>query len=439
MSQHIIFPWDVPGWNQLKEKIQEPINSIADFDMRIVNLHNGRYKARTIIDTFNKYYGEHGIVDLLDEKTVVGIIDTIKMLILDGQRTFKGVNLCTLVTGMTSNQSLTRLQVATLIACAFMGLFNYNYISPGKFKMKTSFSDFSLLGIFISSNIFALQCMLRYFANVAEYINDSKFMSASVVIMRKHLRAIPNWEQSNKPISPIYISDKVPDTLSKLSIDYATEWLCQDIFTKSLTHEEIQFLVRPECFVSVLLCSKLEPLDAIAIMGSERMSTYVGIGTNVRYTGKYADNAPYGKSATSLVLQHAVVCIDATHNINGVGQFITDFDRDLNKAFCGASMLQINSPMASGNWCYGAYGGNHIVKFLQLILAASESGKPLIYTPSISDFSKTIDKFSDWVQSEEICVGEVYGMYKHVIFNYTKDPSNRLDNLDIIDHMITLT
>lgn len=69
--------------------------------------------------------------------------------------------------------------------------------------------------------------------------------------------------------------------------------------------------------------------------------------------------------------------------------------------------------LLSGNWGCGAFGGNKTQKFLQQILAASESGRQLDYhTFDDAAIAKTIEKESKKMIDSGMTVGQVYKTLK---------------------------
>jgi len=56
-------------------------------------------------------------------------------------------------------------------------------------------------------------------------------------------------------------------------------------FTKSIFYgqEEIRFLICPEMIISCLICEKMQPDEAILIVGAERYSNYDGYDRTFRW------------------------------------------------------------------------------------------------------------------------------------------------------------
>jgi hypothetical protein len=51
--------------------------------------------------------------------------------------------------------------------------------------------------------------------------------------------------------------------------------------------EEILFLIKPECLVSMLFCTIMESREAIYILGAERYSSYSGYGWTMNFSGSF--------------------------------------------------------------------------------------------------------------------------------------------------------
>lgn len=448
-SQRIILPWETKKWQELRPKISEPINSIVDLDSRIASIYAGRVPSRCVIELFQIYYLDDTYAkDRLPENVIIKqLIPMLQKLIYEAPKLFREFKPRILAPGRPQNIVLTRPQVAALIACSLFGLFEYTYLTNGKYNIE-DFPEFSFVNIFLNRNIFALQCLLNYFLRVHNYITSgentiNEFNASNIIIYRKSLTVPPDWAASEMPISEISIGEdgnqpgKIDDSPAKIHVDFANEFLGGTSFNGILSQEEILFLVRPECLVAMLFCRKLSPIEAVCIYGAEKISQYVGYASNVKFAGNYNDQSPRSYSAdnTETMIQHVIICIDATSKTSGVAQYIEEFDRDLNKAYCGFSTPP-GKEIATGNWGRGYYGGLMPLKFLQQVLAASQAGHPLIYYPFVKDFEAKLMLFIDWIQRNKLTVGRLYILYKQLMKKYYRGPNSRLSDLDLFDALI---
>lgn len=460
--QHLIWPWETKRWVEIKKKTCEKINSIVDLDGRLSSVFIGILHPRQIIELFNTYYRDEDYTrDRIPQDVLIGkIIPCIQELIEMAPKTFRGFNSRLLISGSNGNVVLNRLQVATIIACMWFGLFNYNYVSKGTISIE-EFPEPTLVNVFTNRNIFVLQCILGYFARVESYINDTnednrtKFNRGRIIIKRHFIEEDVDWVGSNIPITEINIKETVytntdnpvkvihnnaDDSSAKLHVAYSHEMIGGKLFEDIITQEEIIMLVRPECIVATLFCAKMNESETITILGAEKISQYFGYGSSVKYAGNFIDSAPNGYSAdkTEELLQRAVIFIDASSRTSSSAQFIHDFDRDLKKAFVGFSSLKFSKveKIASGNWTYGFNGNNMQIKFIQQVIAASAAGKSLVYYPLGRDFEEKLLPFVDWILRNRVTVGSLYNLYKKIMQKYHYDQHARLNELDIFERFI---
>lgn len=456
-KQTIIFPWARRNWNSVKQKLTEPLNTPIDLAFRLSNLYNGRVESHTINDMFDLYYHNEGYAKyrVPENELVKEIIPFMAQLVLDGPKLFKGAVLTPLPDLNTcgtqsANVALTRDRIATLLACLFFGLFEFNYITKGHYDMD-DFSDFSVINIFKNQNVFGWQCLINYFRRVKQYMcSDEKaaFCATNIIIHRKRLLAPMRWLECQAPICNIILGEgangtigQIDDSPSTMHVCYSAQFIGGDCYGSSLTQEEITFLIRPECLISMLFCMKLAPNEAVCIYGAEKINHYVGYASNARYAGDFRDDFPRGYSAdgTEMMLRHVLICIDASDKTSTTAQYMDDFDRDLNKAYCGFEMpLVTGGEIATGNWGYGVFGGNMQVKFLQQVLAASAAGRSLVYYPVAKDFYDQLIPFINWIQDSALTVGLLYGLYKEVLKEHQRRTKARLVDLDIFEALMDI-
>lgn len=447
-KQTIILPWTRGNWNNIKQKLSEPIASTIDLAYRMSALYLGRIKAQNVTDMLNTYYNDENYAKfrISQDELIKQIVPFIIQLILSGPKHFKGVVLPVLpdlntVSAPAASVALSRRQVAVLNACMFFGLFEFNYVTRGTHKLEV-FSDYSVINVFINQSIFAWQCLINYFRRIA-MASDAE-LDATIIIQRKRLVQRPDWTESTAPICNIIIGEgdngtagHIDDSPSMMHVCYSDEYIGNGSFSNVLTQEEVMFLIRPECLVSMLFCMKLAPNEAVCIYGAEKMNQYSGYASNVRYMGDFVDDFPRGGSEN--MLRHILICIDASTRVGSTAQCIDEFDRDLNKAYCGFAMAPISGgEIATGNWGSGAFGGNIQVKFIQQLLAASLAGRTLVYYPFARDFEDQLLPFIDWLQANDLNVGIVYCLYKEMIKMVYRGPNTRLGDLNIFENLMDM-
>jgi poly(ADP-ribose) glycohydrolase len=456
MHQRVIWPWETRKWIDIKTKISQPINSIIELDSRIASLQQGRIHPRQLVEIFNRLQNNDQAHNFITK-----IVPMMQQLLEHAPKTFHKLDSRVLCCGENSNIVINRLQAATIISGMWFGLFDYDYLSKSHKKMSVieNFSEPNFQNGFESYNIFMLQCLLNYFERVYNYLNDTEdiknlFESENIIIKRNFLINIPDWKNIKTPISSILIGcgpddingvptiGTIDDSPAKIHTIYAHEFIGGEMFKENLTQEEITILIRPELLTATIFCEKLGTNETITVFGAEKMSQYAGIGSSVRYVGNFIDNASIGYSTdeTSAMVQHAVIFMDASPKTSGVSQFITDFERDLNKAFCGFNSIPFKKreSVAIGNWTYGFMGGNIQLKFIQILLASNLANKDLIYYPTGKDFEEKIIIFNDWIQQNKLTIGDLFKLYIDLIKKSYSGPQSRLHELNIFECLMDM-
>jgi hypothetical protein len=450
--QHIILPWESQKWELIKERLTHEIKSIAELDNRLVMLHSGKINARILIDLFNKYFTDNTIHDQYTEADIVNkLLPLLRHLILNGKKIFAGKVLRVLTDG-TCNITISRQQLAVLLACGWFGLFNFygvNHLSPGGAKLR-NFSKFGFIDLFMSGNVHAFQCILRYFMRIDEYMNAKDttirelFENSVVIYHRRHLlpQMTPNFAHSDKPLCDVDIGgpiDAFPEHIFK--VNFSTPYICENCFRDAtLNYEEIMFLTHPECIPATLLISSLQDNDSVVILGAEKMSTLSGFGSNVRYDSHYIYDPPYVRNSDSTenIIKSAIICIDASRAYDSKEQLIRNFDRDLIKAYCGFSAFDFpDNTIMTGHWSSITFSGNTQLKFLQQLLAASICGKNIVYYITSRDFEDQIDEFIKFVHETDLLVGELYQMYK-ILMERCLRGKMRLSEINIFDAIMDM-
>lgn len=450
-TQRIIWPWATKKWADVYAKITDKISSIVEMDAVITTIFIGKLKPRQITNTFNLYHNDEQYArDRLSTEQIVNeIIPFMQKLIKDAPKTFKDFDSRVLVPDVASNIVFTRPQIATILACIWFGLFDYNYISGGKFTID-SFPEPSFINIFTNQNIFALQCLMTYFNKIRQYMTNPDedvraiFSASNVIFKRAVLTGEIDWINSEVPICriqtghDIYV-DKEP---TKLFTAFAHEYIGGDMFRGPLTQEEIMLLVFPECIVATLICGVLGNKESLTVFGVERISDYSGYGSSVRFTGRYEDITPRGYSPdeTEVMIQRGIIFIDACPRTSTKSQFIDDFMRELDKAYCGFSSLNFSrdgEPIACGNWSYGFNGNNMQLKLLQQILAASQAGKSIVYCP-VGDLANSMKDYLFYFEknTEKFTVGAILCAYIEIIKEKYTGSAARIHDIDIFTSII---
>lgn len=173
--------------------------------------------------------------------------------------------------------------------------------------------------------------------------------------------------------------------------------------------------------MSLLFCESMAKHEAILITGAERFSSYKGYGGGFTFTGPYVDPNPVDskRNRTSV----SIVAIDAIPAAWLPGGAFYQFKedailREMCKAYCGFSGFTVigdtaggreRVPVATGNWGCGAFGGNKKLKTLVQWLAASQSGRKVIYyTFGDQRLSEGQDKLVSCLLEARVTVGQLF-------------------------------
>jgi len=260
-----------------------------------------------------------------------------------------------------------------------------------------------------------VECIFHYFNRLSE-----KEPTGTVTIHRQvfdKISGFPDWATSKKLFPPLRVyGDGVLEESSAIRhADFANEYIGGGVLRAGCVQEEILFVIKPECLVSLLLCEKMDTNEAVIITGAERYSGYSGYGSSFAWAGNFvdeSDRAMFGQ----------IAAIDAVVSSTPRLQFTrASVKRDLNKAYCGfveknrkAELSEhptLLDAVATGNWGCGAFGGNKCLKFLQQLMAAAEAQREIHYY-TFRDY-KLAEEFRDIYRillNNSVTVGDLFGI-----------------------------
>jgi len=246
---------------------------------------------------------------------------------------------------------LSRAQVASILANAFFGVFE-RVISITE-AVELEFLRLSFLHLYTGNRnhcMAAFECILHYFERLYRQMPQGQ-----LIIRRRTLVDPPNWASSERTLSKVLLCQGRLETSSAaLHVDFANMYIGGGVLHGGCVQEEILFLIKTECLVSRLICTKMEDEDVIFIENAIQFSDYVGYGTSFEFSGDHSDNRP-----CSIVAMDAIRC-----RVGGGQQYEREFFlRDLNKAYCafrpgpGHSVNNENRTVSTGHW---GCGGLHV-------------------------------------------------------------------------------
>ena len=401
-EQKIIWPWDLKSWPDIKTRLQSESKGVPEIDSLAALLSGGKIKPRAVADQFNNLAGDSTALSKEDIETVSM---TLKQLIMDAPRAFRGFSSRVLTAGQNSNIVLSRQQVAAIIACMFFGMFRHS-VSKGPVP-SSEFNDPTLKNIFSNQSVFPLRCILGYFHRIGGLLGSTA-MKHKIVIKRT-AAAAPIWIE--KTICSVSAVDCV-DELPNLHCAFSDQYIGSNMYEGAITQGEVILLSRPECLAAVLLCSRMYDNEVVTVIGAEKISLYKGYGSSVKYAGAFEDKTPF--SASGEIRQCATVFMDAAEATSGHAQFISDFGRDLNKAYIAFSATP-SKIVSCGNWTRGILGNHPELKFLQQLLACSLAGKIMYYTPYGNDFEAAMGVFVEWIETRGFTTMDLLTIYHDML------------------------
>ncbi|WKY05237.1 hypothetical protein Q1695_005895 [Nippostrongylus brasiliensis] len=300
--------------------------------------------------------------------------------------------------------TLSQEQCACLLAHAFFCTYR---------RERHNFNRINMANLFDGRNPLShvkLRFILHYFAAVLK-----NMPTGCVSFWREALPkdALPDWEQDETPLPLLAVASdsSIEDSPGCLQVDFANEYIGGGVLNWGAVQEEIRFLICPEMMVSCLLCEKMGPLEVIHIVGAQRYSSYCGYGETLewepyeRFGVEPRDK--FRRVKCELVAMDAKLFKPGFRNVQYKKESI---DRDLNKAYVGfLSRHREASPVATGNWGCGVFGGDKELKSLIQMIAAGRAGRDMIYyTFANQRFEVSMSELYEKLVQKKATVGAVY-------------------------------
>jgi len=219
---------------------------------------------------------------------------------------------------------------------------------------------------------------------------QGKYLERDIVLTRFTLPSSFELDRSKPLVSPIKVSSSTPIecTDSPLHCDFANRFPGGGALDGGCVQEEILFVIKPECLLSMLTVAMLEDRDAFLIEGAEKFCSYSGYARRWAFAGDFREEAG---------VENVIVGIDATVNRHGQEAQFEDknFFRDIYKCIAGLQ-LHAGKEFATGNWGGGAFGGCKHLKAFQQLIACSAVGCPVMYcTFGEKPLEEEIERFRD--------------------------------------------
>eukprot|EP01103_Thecamoeba_quadrilineata_P010971 TRINITY_DN2511_c0_g1_i1.p1 TRINITY_DN2511_c0_g1~~TRINITY_DN2511_c0_g1_i1.p1 ORF type:complete len:339 (-),score=35.09 TRINITY_DN2511_c0_g1_i1:551-1567(-) len=317
---------DDTRWTHIKTALNQQHNSAIDLQNLLKNLSN--------IETNVFEYLS------LDPQFFSHVLPYMKNLIFLMPSIFPNHLPILLDTDLKLN--LTRKQVASLMCCAFFDII----VQPAVLFPDLQFNPFTFRSLYLNGLTTKITFLIQYFSDFSRSEREG-----FIIIQRKKTEPenTPNWAQSvtlfQQNLVAIQTTGKIEDcNTCPYHVDFANKFIGGRVFETGALQEEISFLIKPECIVSMLFCPAMADNEAIIISGAERFSSYRGYGTSFEFTGPHHSHVDVSKTH--------IIAIDAlvAYSKNQFDKEI--IDRELTKAYVGfRDLSKDDQPLiATGNW-----------------------------------------------------------------------------------------
>ena len=135
--------------------------------------------------------------------------------------------------------------------------------------------------------------------------------------------------------APRAISLASATPVQTIHADFANKFLGGGVLRSGAVQEEILFLIKPECLVTLAVAERLDPKEVVYIVGAERFSSYTGYSRSFAFAGPYVDPTPYDAFGR---VANAIVAVDALAFHSPQAQFtFSAVRRELLKALAAFS------------------------------------------------------------------------------------------------------
>lgn len=196
--------------------------------------------------------------------------------------------------------------------------------------------------------------------------------------------------KNSKKLSEVTIQHDllIEETALCTQVDFANKYIGGGVLRLGGVQEEIRFLMCPETLVSMLICDKMEPDEAISIVGAQVYSSYTGYSGKLKWRellpkdalqNQYRDK--FSRIQTECLAINAIKFFGRPSRNLGTQLEEPNIQKELIKAGVGFGVHGPDFegiPIYSGWWGCGAYSGNKPLKFLIQLMAASIANRPLV-------------------------------------------------------------
>ncbi|ELP83782.1 poly ADP-ribose glycohydrolase, putative [Entamoeba invadens IP1] len=296
---------------------------------------------------------------------------------------------------------LTRLQVASLFALSFLGVFRL----PLKFQDAKQFPR--CLGITDKVAVTKFRCYMAYFSTIGiAVINNDKTLQEVVTYQRVTAQP-PTWGSIDIPITNKIdmrdglIEDEPKDVFKSV---FSSKAVGGNVLIDGCSQEEILFIKCPECLVAMLITPFLGAIESFRIYNVIQYADVVGYAGEITFNGNIASQ----KRIHNFLMFDALICVDKKLQYTRQG-----IDRELNKVYSAINYLDDDldhmMPFSTGKWGCGSMLGDPRLKFLIQLMASSVSGRMMKYHPMNDPVhEKEVLLFLHSISSKVVTVRSLY-------------------------------
>ena len=400
------------SWNILKEKLMNIATNKANQEISdIISLIKWCIDKNKIEDDKIKLGGLESILSSFEPTEINSFLtDTIPFIAssaLQIETLFDSKNSLDLLMSQNATEiELSRSQIVCLLAhCFLCSLPLAKALKGSRFKCFYSLYTGGMHNLYKNKLLF----LINYFDSMKmmKVVKEDRVKYKRLVIPMKEYERLNTkyWLSSKNPMQPITIKEKggIEAVKNGILVDFANKYLGGAVLRKGAVQEEILFLTMPELLVTQFMCEKLADNEAMLIQGLGLYGKYSGYSDNLRFKGRNEGSEKY-----------SMIAIDALHFTNEYA-ILMQFQprpllRELNKAFVGFNINKYeqdtSKKIVTGKWGCGAFKGHAQLKMMIQWLAASESGRKLVFC-SFEDkvLSKAINVVNKYSKKT---VGEVF-------------------------------
>ncbi|CAK4077189.1 unnamed protein product [Aphanomyces euteiches] len=216
-----------------------------------------------------------------------------------------------------------------------------------------------------------------------------------------------DWRTSEASLVPVKLSvSSMESSSARRFVNFANEKLHIHRIIPSATQEEVLFTCAPEAYLAIGLCTPMEPNQVILIRNVQRCISYTG----------YSNTFRFADILTPLPPPFDILSMDATTSDHFTEEMV---HRDILKASL-AFVEPMSSPVSTGHWGCGVFGGNKTHKFIQQWIAASLSQGFTRLDYSVFGDAPLVDSWTQVMQAIREREWTVADVSRNLLLGYAK-------------------